>query len=494
MRGLALIIGNGEYEDSSNNLKNPINDANDLSNVLLRLGYIVNSYTNIDLQDLDVKITKFGKQLDNFDVGIFYYAGHGLQIEGENFITATNTNFESEISVKYSSITLNKVLAYMDKAKNETNILILDACRDNPYDKKWDRSIAEQGLAPMYAPKGTLIAYATSPGEKAKDGLGNNGLYTAALLKHIIEKNVPVEEFFKRVRSSVFAFSIGKQTSWEHTSLTGTFVFNSGHLSHSTDVPYTGDAIVEEKFELKNDKEITNIIKDLKSHNWYVQNPAIQKIKGIVPNECSKDELFVLGRNILQTAHGGENDANYFMSDLSSNLDKFNLDNENHVLNGILFEIYFNSKGIFRGEFIKYSYLSHISKLCSYSKFKDSFEFIENQLEDFRDNLFYIPSPSDKSVNFDILFEEISKNDNLIYRVKDIKHEIKSVLIHNPIGYFSLEQTHYEPMIFSTLKQKISDLTLVPINKLVLLTNFDSKINDSSKIDFPIGHNIKKDI
>jgi len=492
MKGLALIIGNGTYEQDANNLKNPVNDANDFSEILKRLGYIVNCYTNINQQDLDTKIAEFGKKLDKYDVGIFYFAGHGMQIDGDNFITATNTNFESEISAKYSSITLNKVLAYMEKANSETNIVILDACRDNPFERSWDRSIANQGLAPMYAPKGTMIAYATSPGERAKDGIGNNGLYTTALLKHIEENNVPIEEFFKRVRSSVFAFSNGKQTSWEHTSLTGTFIFNSGQLIHSVDVPYTDKAIADKNFELSNN-EVCKIIKELKAHNWYIQSPAIDRIKEITPNECSKDELFVLGRNILQTANGGENQAGFYMNNLNENLEQFNIDGENDVLNGILFEIFFNTDGIFRGKYLKSYYLPVINTLSSNPDYKPSFEFIENQLSTFKDNLFYTPSPSEKSVNFDVIFEKIEKDGIPIYRVKDILFEIKSVLVKETDSYFNTgDETYYETMQFLGLKKKISDLSFVPLNRLSVTTNFDNEISDFSKIDFPIGYEIKK--
>ncbi len=492
MKGLALVIGNGIYEQKANNLRNPVNDANDFSDVLKRLGYIVNCFTNINLQDLDTKIAEFGKKLDKYDVGIFYFAGHGMQIDGDNFITATNTDFESEVSAKYSSITLNKVLAYMEKAKNETNIVILDACRDNPFERSWNRSLANQGLAPMYAPKGTMIAYATSPGETAKDGLANNGLYTSALLKHIEEKNVPIEEFFKRVRSSVFAFSNGKQTSWEHTSLTGTFVFNSGQLIHSVDVPYTDKAIADKNFELL-DNEIDKIIKELKTHNWYIQSPAIDNVGTIVPSKCSKDELFVLGRNILQTAIGGEHQAGHFMENLNENIEQFNIDGKNDVLNGILFEIFFNSDGIFRGKYLKSKYLSTINTLSSNPKYKSSFEFIENQLNNFKDNLFYIPSPTDKSVNFDIIFEKTEKDRVPIYRVKDILFEVKSVLVKETDSFFNTgDETYYETMQFLGLKRKISDLSFVPINRLSVTTNFDNEISDFSKIDFPIGYEIKK--
>lgn len=387
MKGLALIIGNSNYEQPENRLKNPVNDARDFSDKLKKLGYIVRCLTDGTQQKMDEEIVKFGNDLDNFDIGIFYFAGHGMQINGDNYITATNTTFESEISAKFSSIVLNKVLAYMDKAKNDTNILILDACRDNPFERSWNRSLSNQGLAPMFAPKGTLIAYATSPGEKASDGMGNNGLYTSALLKHIEDRNITIEEFFKRVRNSVYAFSNGKQTSWEHTSLTGTFIFNSGSLNHSVNSKYSDDVIADKNFKL-NGSVISNIIRELKTYNWYKQSPAISSIEHLNPATLDKNELFLLGRNFLQTAHGGENQANYFIDNLDSFVSKFSNNNENPFLDGILFEIYFDSNGIFRDDSLKDSDLNKIIELSKNPTYKTSFDFIDEQLSPFIEDLF----------------------------------------------------------------------------------------------------------
>jgi len=494
MKGLALIIGNANYEKAENNLKNPINDAKDFADVLNRLGYIVKCVTDVNQKDLDSEIDEFGKNLNDYDVGLFYFAGHGMQIDGDNFMTVTNTNFDTEVSAKYSSITLNKVLAYMERASNETNIVILDACRDNPFEKSWGRSLALQGLAPMYAPKGTLIAYATSPGERAKDGAGENGLYTTALLKHIEDKNITIEEFFKRVRNSVYTFSNGKQTSWEHTSLTGTFVFNSGQLVQTNNAPYPNDAIADKNFELSDDNALIDIVKELKTSNWYVQCPAILRIPELNVNDYSNTELFILGRNILQTANGGENEAGYFMGDLANRLNQFNKDGENHVLNGLLFETYFNSDGVFRGKYVKTWHLPFLSALSGNAVFSKSYDFIEEQLEIFRENMLYIPNSKNQTVNFDVIFEKHEKDGVPIYKVIDIKHEIKSVLIKDSENSFfnSGEEIFYETMQFAGLKTKIAQVSLVPINKVVIATNFDMEINDFSKVDFPIGFKISK--
>ena len=494
MRGLALVVGNANYEKAENNLKNPINDANAFSDILSRLGYIVKCVTDINQQDLNSEIDDFGKKLNDYDVGIFYFAGHGMQIDGDNFMTVTNTAFDTEVSAQYSSVTLNKVLAYMERASNETNIVILDACRDNPFERSWDRSLSLQGLAPMYAPKGTLIAYATSPGERAKDGAGENGLYTSALLKHIQDKNITIEEFFKRVRNSVYTFSNGKQTSWEHTSLTGTFIFNSGQLVQSTNAPYPDEAIADKNFDLSSSNQLIDIVKELKVSNWYVQNPAMEKVVELNVDDYTDVELFILGRNILQTANGGENEAGEFMNDLANRLNQFTKNGINHVLNGLLFETYFNSDGVFRGKYLKTSYLPSLSALSGNANYSKSYDFIEEQLEIFRENMFYIPNSKNQTVNFDVVFEKQQKDGVPIFRVLDIKHEIKSVLVKDSENSFfnSGDDIFYETMQFAGLKSKISQISLVPVNKVVIATNFDSEINDFSKIDFPIGFKISK--
>lgn len=494
MKGLSLIIGNSEYENPSLNLKNAKNDAQDFSAKLRSLGFITKCFVNISQQQMDEEIIKFADELDNFDIGIFYYAGHGMQIEGENFISATNTNFEKEISAQYSSITLNKVLAYMDKAKNDTNIIILDACRDNPFEKSWHRSIKNQGLAPMYAPKGTLIAYATSPGEKASDGSGRNGLYTSALLKHIDDKKITIEEFFKRVRNSVYAFSSGKQTSWEHTSLTGTFVFNSGSMIQTSSDLYHESSIKDSTFET-NTSEISQIIKKLKSHNWYTQSPAITSIPSIKITNATKDELFVLGRNFLQTADGGENQANNYMANLDDFVSIFNeVDGSNHFLNGMLFEIFFDSEGTFRDKYLKNSLLHQVNNLSVHEKYKKSFEFIEEQLIPFSDILFFLPKPNSKSINLDLIFEKSTEKEESIYMVKDILHEGKSIIKTDArFSHFSWgNEPNYEPILYNYLKKRIADLASVPLNYLSLTSSYDSELNVNSKIMFPYGIKLEK--
>lgn len=492
MKGLALVIGNSDYQFAGSKLKNTKNDAEDFSEVLKRLGYQVNTYTDIDTKTLDIKISSFGKELNNYDIGIFYFAGHGMQIGGENFITAVDSDFNTEVDAKFSSVSLNKVLAYMDKAHNDSSIVILDACRNNPFERSWNRSISEQGLAPMYAPKGTLIAYATSPGETASDGSGRNGLYTKALLEHIEDENVEIENFFKRVRNSVYAFSSGKQTSWEHTSLTGSFQFNSGQLIHAIGTPYSTDAIVDKDFNLNKSNPVTKIIKDLKAYDWHLQNPAIHKISSLDPTKCDNNQLFVLGRNILQAAEGNAFAAVEFMNNLENSIQRFQDGDENHVLNGILFEMYFNSDGKFRNNSIKNDFLDKVNALSEMDEYQNSFKFIVDELKPYKDEVFFIPGQT-QLINLNVVLKENTDDDiSDRYDVTDIKYEGKSVLDYDHGDTFlgSDDGIYYESLLFSRLKSKISYITSIPIDCLKITTNHD--VGDESKVGLPFDSTISK--
>ena len=174
---------------------------------------------------MDEALKDFASELSGAEVGLFFFAGHAMQISGENFLTAIDTDFDSETDAKYSSLRLNKVIEVLEKGDNATSVIILDACRNNPYERRW-RGGEHLGLAPVYAPKGTIIAYATSPGQTASDGDNKNGAFTSVLLTHIDNQNLTIEDLFKRVRNTLSAMTSGKQTSWEHTSLMGDFFFN----------------------------------------------------------------------------------------------------------------------------------------------------------------------------------------------------------------------------------------------------------------------------
>ena len=225
---LALIIGNGAYK--SGPLKNPTNDALDMTELLRRFGFKVIHRQNIGAREMERSIREFKKQLKEAKVGLFYFSGHGMSVGGRNFLIPIDAEIYDETDVKYESVDAGRVLDAMRMAGTELNLVILDACRDNPFAKSF--RTAQQGLARMDAPTGTIIAYATSPGSIAADGEGRNGVYTGSLLRHLPKPDLKIEDVLKQVRKDVIAVTNSKQIPWESTSLTGDFF-----LAHSLSSP-----------------------------------------------------------------------------------------------------------------------------------------------------------------------------------------------------------------------------------------------------------------
>jgi uncharacterized caspase-like protein len=220
-RRVALVIGNGAYADSP--LKNPLNDARAMATALRELGFEVIARENANLRQMDDAVREFGRRLERAHAGLFYYAGHGMQIKGRNFLIPVGANFEHEDEVAYRSLDAGQVLDKMDSAKTKVNLIILDACRNNPFHRAF--RARRQGLAEMEAPAGTLVAFATAPGSVASDGEGAHGVYTKHLLKQMNERGLPVEQAFKRVRIGVVEETGERQIPWESSSLRDDFQF-----------------------------------------------------------------------------------------------------------------------------------------------------------------------------------------------------------------------------------------------------------------------------
>jgi hypothetical protein len=221
---LALVIGNASYSNAGT-LKNPVNDARSMKTALEKLGFTVMKYENCSQTTMKRAIDDFGRQLVGYDVGLFFYAGHGLQVDGSNYLVPTDAKIQNEDEVEYDCVRADRIMAKMEGAETKTNLVVLDACRNNPFERSWNRSGGGKGLAFMNAPVGSLIAYATSPGNTASDGSGSNGLYTESLLSELDKPNVNIMEMFQKVRGKVIEKSGGKQVPWESTSLRGNFYF-----------------------------------------------------------------------------------------------------------------------------------------------------------------------------------------------------------------------------------------------------------------------------
>lgn len=221
-RRIALVIGNGAYGKGMN-LVNPINDAVDISQELQNLNFKVKLLKNASRRDMENAIREFGGELSSGDIGLLYYAGHGVQIEGENFLIPTDASMQSSADVKYQSVPMNWVLETMRETKNSMNVIVFDACRNNPFPQS--QRGGARGLAVAPKVRGALVAYSTSPDDVASDGNGRNSPYASALLRYMKTPGQPIEQMFKQVRIAVETETRGRQTPWELSSLVGDFYF-----------------------------------------------------------------------------------------------------------------------------------------------------------------------------------------------------------------------------------------------------------------------------
>lgn len=217
-RRVALVIGNSGYKDAP--LANPGNDARLVSEALREAGFTVLERRNLNQAGLRRAIREFGDELGKGGIGLFYYAGHGMQVKGRNYLIPVGHDIQREDEVAEQSVDVALVLQKFASARNKLNILILDACRNNPYG-------GGGGLAPIDAPAGTLVAFSTAPGQVAADGTGDNSVYTKHLVAYMREPGLKIEDVFKRTRSVVRQESGGKQVPWENTSLETDFYFKA---------------------------------------------------------------------------------------------------------------------------------------------------------------------------------------------------------------------------------------------------------------------------
>ncbi|MBI5898330.1 MAG: SUMF1/EgtB/PvdO family nonheme iron enzyme [Rhodocyclales bacterium] len=222
---VALIIGNSNYKLAP--LSNPANDAADLAHALERKGFKVLVRENISERGLKEAVETFSNHLRKGGVGLFFFAGHGIQLKEQNFLIPIDVGFDNEADIAFKSVSAEYVLSRMAEAGNRVNVVILDACRNNPFQQA-KRSIS-RGLGVMNvgrAERGTFIAYATSPGATAADGEGRNGLYTKYLLQSLDVEDSDIDKVFGRVRGAVVQETNGDQVPWISSSMVGSFYFD----------------------------------------------------------------------------------------------------------------------------------------------------------------------------------------------------------------------------------------------------------------------------
>jgi uncharacterized caspase-like protein len=227
---VALVIGNGDYETQA--LFNPIYDAQDMSNTLNKLGFSVIQVLNADKAMMEKAIQKFGRELYGDIVSLVYYSGHGVQYNGKNYMipigAVSAINNRKPRVLNTDAIGLDSVLSIMENAKNRLNLVVLDACRDNPF-SGFKKGEQKPGLAPIGSAEGMLIAYATSPNKAALTSTKRNSPYTKHLLHFMKNSVLPIELMLKQVRVAVKKETDGKQTPWYSASIEGNFTFVDKH-------------------------------------------------------------------------------------------------------------------------------------------------------------------------------------------------------------------------------------------------------------------------
>lgn len=220
---IALVIGNSAYPDTP--LRNPVNDANDIATTLESLGFTVLKTINANQKAMDDLIAEFGRRLGGSSIALFFFAGHGVQVQGENYLIPISATINKHEDVKYKAVNAGVVLSQMEGDPNRANIIILDACRNNPF--RSFRDLNSGGLAQMKAPAGSLIAYATAPGEIASDGNERNGLYTGELLKQLRVPGQSLVDVLMATTNAVRQKSGGQQVPWQSSSL-GKHIYLNG--------------------------------------------------------------------------------------------------------------------------------------------------------------------------------------------------------------------------------------------------------------------------
>jgi hypothetical protein len=245
---VALVIGNSAYQYTAE-LDNPKNDAADMATVLRKHGFEVIEGLDLGKAAFDRKVGDFASALRGADAGVFFYAGHGLQVGGQNYLVPIDAKAEEEVRLDLEMVRVEVVHRIMER-QTETNVLFLDACRDNPLARNLARSLGTRsaevgrGLARVDAGVGTLISFATQPGSMALDGAGRNSPYTGALVKRLAISKEDLSTILIDVRNDVMRATRNKQVPWEHVALRARFYFGPP-APGAAPTPPTSEAALE---------------------------------------------------------------------------------------------------------------------------------------------------------------------------------------------------------------------------------------------------------
>ena len=471
MKKIALCIGNDAYEILPP-LTCCVNDAKSIDVELRELGFDTVLKTNLNRADLNDAIFGFLEQVSKYDVVLIYYAGHGFQVDNDNILAPIDLNTNDRPgSVRLNSFTISELMNQLNDFTEQTKIIILDACRETLGHRG-----TFQGFAPISAPQGSIIAFSTSPGQSSKENSAiSHGRYTHNLLKYISLPRVPAETVFKKVRENLAAETAGTQISWEHTSLIGEFYFNPNTIYDG--VSYSWEAKADCHFHFYVDSEVKGVVEGLKTHSWPYQEDAIKRVGSINFEKASSNELFVLGRNIYQAACGNSFACQRFIDSFSIT-NRIPVQAKLHILNGMAYEIYYDSNNNIRENY-KLSHSSLIIKYLEQPEFYASREFIASHLCKLEERPIYIPGQNE------VMYFIIKiKTEEDKYLIDDIIYQGKSVM-YNRLGTekFTLDDCEAEIRRF-TFEQYITSSVAAP-NDCVKFQYSSTEITNETFVMLP---------
>ncbi len=423
MRKTAILFGNNDYENGEEQrLKCSVRDAEDLSKSLEILGFSVALHLNSSRNEMAVSLSHFEEGLSQYDIGLFFFSGHGFQFDGKNYLAPVDASFYDRSSAAYTSFDLDIALQSLCRSSLHTKIFIIDACRTATFPNERGNAL---GLAPVFAPRGTIIAFGTSPGQVAIER-GNYGLYTNAILQHIMTENLSIENMFKRVRNTVYVASDGRQITWEHTSLMGEFYFNNRHVGETNKAMYSMAALADNQYECEKGSVLGGVIANLKTHDYNYQNATISELSRLNLGNETVDDLFVLGRNLYQSSSNAYSVMHYFEK-LEINLSRYIFTISKHILNGMAYEIYFDSNGKLRKHLKIHQFEEVYNNLIKPAN-SECCSFMLSQLQNYTQKILFTPGSVNK-IHFDIIARKNPEGEG--YYLDEIALDGQSVLYND---------------------------------------------------------------
>ena len=290
----AVVIGMSDY-GGNKSLDNTLNDADDMANVLTQLGFEVTLLKNNDLRNLKTHLINWYYTIEGNDVAIFYFAGHGLEVNGQNYLVPLDAELNSQTDVEYNALNVNQVLGNMNEKRVGMKLIILDACRDNPFKRGW-RGSEEKGLAGMNAPRGTYIAFAAAPGFTAEDGKNynlRNGVFTHYLKDEILKAGITIDEIFNNVTGKVSNLTHDQQTPFKSSSLTRNFYFIPPPIilpAPSDDKPSPAPSPVPEPKPVPSPAPTVNIAEVVRQANAFFGKKQYQEALPLYQQAANADD------------------------------------------------------------------------------------------------------------------------------------------------------------------------------------------------------------